>query len=127
VAARPAAVLVVENERAVREMLGLVLHHHGIFAYLAGSGEEALRIYCRHPNAIDVVLLDVQMPHLDGPQTLAALRKIDPAVRVVFMSGNTGRYSGEELLALGAARVLQKPFDSIAELGQLLRGLAGRG
>jgi DNA-binding NarL/FixJ family response regulator len=77
------------------------------------------------PAPIDVVLMDVQMPGLYGPQTFTLLREIDPHVRCVFMSGNTGRYSAEELIALGASRVLSKPFASMAGLAQTLRLAAG--
>lgn len=123
---RRPVVLVGEDEKAVREMLGVALDHHGFSVFLAGGGEEVIQIYSRHRQAIDVVLLDVHMPDCDGPQTLAALQEIEPGVPVVFMSGNIGCYSGEELLALGAVRVLPKPFGSMAELVQLLGLLAGR-
>ncbi len=73
-----------------------------------------------------VVLLDVQMPEMDGPQTLSALRAVAPDVRCVFMSGNTGRYSPEELRALGGSRMLQKPFKSMDHLIEILRAAARR-
>jgi CheY-like chemotaxis protein len=114
-----AEVLVVEDDAAVGRMLEQVLSGFGFTVYLAGSGWQALEVFVRHGEAIDVVLLDVQMPELDGPGTLAALRRVNLSVPVVFMSGNTGRYSVEDLLALGAARVLHKPF-RLEELGQLL-------
>jgi len=85
----------------------------------------ALEAFGRHSDSIDVVLLDVQMPDLDGPETLAALRRIKLSVPVVFMSGHTGRHSPEDLLALGATRLLHKPFnlDELSQvLWQLVRG-----
>ena len=118
-------VLVVEDESAVGEMLELALRRFGFRVRLAGSGRQALEVYRRHADTIDVVLLDVQMPELDGPGTLAVLRGINPSVPVVFMSGDTGRYSEEDLLARGAARVLQKPF-RLDQLGQALWQLARR-
>jgi CheY-like chemotaxis protein len=101
-------------------MLGFALPRFGLAVWLAAGGEEALRLYREHRKGIDVVLLDVQMAGMDGPQTFAALREWDPAVRVVFMTGNSGPYSVEDLLALGAACVLQKPFPSLAQLAQTL-------
>jgi len=71
------------------------------------------------------VLLDVQMPDLDGPDTLAALQKINPGVRFCFISGNTGKYHTEQLWAMGAAHVLQKPFASLSLLARLLWRLVG--
>ncbi len=112
-------VLVVEDEAVVAEMLELALRQFGFTVRLAGGGRQALEVYGRHGESIDVVLLDEQMPELDGPGTLAALRRIDLSVPVVFMSGSTGRYSEEDLLAMGAARVLHKPF-RLEQLSQLL-------
>jgi DNA-binding response OmpR family regulator len=116
-------ILVVEDEAAVGEMLELALRQFGFRVRLVGGGRQALEVYGRHGDTIDVVLLDVQMPDLNGPETLAALRSVNLSVPVVFMSGNTGRYSEEDLLALGATRVLQKPF-RLDELNRLLRQLA---
>jgi two-component system OmpR family response regulator len=117
-------VLVVEDEPAVRQCLAVVLRHYGFAVREAGSGERAVEVYERHRDTIAVVLLDVQMPGLDGPQTFALLRDINPAVRAVFMSGNTGVYSAEELLALGACHVLGKPFRSLDEFAGRLWQLA---
>jgi CheY-like chemotaxis protein len=118
------SVLVVEDRADVREMLGLALPRLGLPVWLASSGREAVCLYQEHAPAIGVVLLDVRMPDLDGPATLAALRQLDPAVRAVFMTGHSGPHEAEELLALGAARVLEKPFHSLVELAQVLREVA---
>jgi CheY-like chemotaxis protein len=114
-------VCVVDDEPAVRQALTLALQHFGFAVW------QAVRLYRRHRDAIGVVLLDVRMPGLDGLQTLARLRRENPAVRVVFMTGNTGDYAAEELLGLGAAAVLEKPFRSLPELARLLRQVAEGG
>jgi two-component system, OmpR family, response regulator len=103
-------VLVVDDESTVLTMLDFALRRHAFTVRRAAGGEAAVEVYRRHRGTVAVVLLDVQMPGMDGPQTLAALREIEPEIRCVFMSGNTGRYTAEELLALGAAQILQKPF-----------------
>jgi CheY-like chemotaxis protein len=117
-------VLVVEDHADLRQLLGVALPQFGLPVWLAGGGREAVRLYREHRPEIGVVLLDVRMPDLDGPETLAALRELDPAVRVVFMTGNTGPYTTEELLALGPARVLEKPILGLAALAQTLREVA---
>ena len=119
-------VLVVEDEPAVLRMLDFALRCHGFLVRAASGGGAAVGLYERHRGTVDVVLLDVRMPGMDGPRTLAALRRIDPGVRCVFMSGNTGEYRAEQLLALGAARVLPKPFSSIDEVVRVLREVAGQ-
>jgi CheY-like chemotaxis protein len=68
----------------------------------------------------------VQMPEIDGPHTLTVLRALDPEVGVVFMSGNTGQYTADELLRRGARHVLQKPFSSVVDLARILWQVAQR-
>jgi CheY-like chemotaxis protein len=113
-------VLLVEDEPAVLRMLDFALRSHAFTVRRAARGEAAVEVYQRHRETIAVVLLDVQMPEMDGPQTLAALRAVDPEVRCVFMSGHTGRYTDEELRALGVAHVLQKPFSSLDQVIRVL-------
>jgi len=117
-------ILVVEDESGVRGLLEFALKHHGFAVRSATEGKEAAGLYGRHHTTIDVVLLDVQMPGLDGPETLVELRRVDPNVRFVFMSGNTGRYTAEQLRALGAACILPKPFSSMDEVVRILREAA---
>jgi CheY-like chemotaxis protein len=121
---RPPGVLVVDDDEPVRTLLGAALPRLGFAVWLAASGQEALTAYAEHGGSIAVVLLDVVMPGLDGPQTLAALRRTDPAVRAVFMTAHAGAYTEEALLGLGASRVVYKPFPSLTGLAQLLREVA---
>ena len=72
------AILVVEDDDAVCRMLGLALRGFGFSVQLASSGMQAVDIFRREP--IDVVLMDVQMPDMDGPETFAALKAIDANV-----------------------------------------------
>jgi two-component system OmpR family response regulator len=118
------AVLVVEDESAVRRLLELALHLHGFRVLLAANGQEAVDLYQQQHEAIALVLTDVRMPGLDGPETLAALQQINPAVRCCFMSGNTGPYTADGLRELGAA-FIDKPF-SLDALAALLGEVADR-
>jgi CheY-like chemotaxis protein len=120
-AQRP-GVLVVDDDPQVRRLLELALSRCGLTVWSAGNGWEAAELYRQHRDAIAVALLDVQMPGLDGPWTLAALQQVNPHVRAVFITGNSGDYDAELLLAMGAAGVLQKPF-SLAEVAQAVRRL----
>lgn len=122
---QPAAVrvLLVEDDDQVRRLLELALRRHGCEVTAARSGDEGVGRYDR-PKAFDVVLLDVQMPGTDGPAAFDALRAVDPAARVVFMTGNPGRHDPAELLARGAVTVLQKPFLDLNALAQVIRRVA---
>jgi CheY-like chemotaxis protein len=114
-------VLVVEDEPGVLRMLGMALRLYGFNVRLAGGGAEGVALFRQHRDSIDLVLMDVQMPEVDGPDAFVRMRAVEPRARVIFMSGNTGAYTTEELLALGAVRVLSKPFGNLAEIPQALR------
>ena len=113
-------ILVVDDESGVRKLLTAVLRQFGFGVREASSGEEAVALYEQHRADIDLVLLDVRMETQNGPDTLAALRRLDPRVRCCFMSGHAGDYSNSDLLALGASHVFSKPFRSLNELTRTL-------
>jgi CheY-like chemotaxis protein len=99
------------------------MRQQGFAVWLAAGGGEALDLYRRHRRAIDVVLMDVRMPGLDGPQTLAAIQELNPQVRCCFMSGGLGSYTERGLRDLGAAALIGKPF-RLAEVVRALWELA---
>jgi CheY-like chemotaxis protein len=119
----PAGVLVVDDDSSVLFLLYTVFRKHGLTVWAAPNGEAAVKIYRRHHASIGAELLDVRMPGMDGPDTMAALQQINPAVRACFASADTGRYSEADLVRRGAVLVLQKPF-SIAEVARTLARLA---
>jgi len=122
-ARRIPGVLVVDDEHMVRVLLQLSLERNGFEVWLASNGDEAIELYQDNKNCIDAVLLDVCMPGLDGPHTLGVLRKLNPEVRACFMSGDLGSYRSEDLIQLGAACVIAKPF-RLNELASQLRLVA---
>jgi len=105
-------VLVVDDERMVREMVKRALERHGYTVLLADSGLAAIDVLRRHPGEIALVLLDLSMPHMNGEEALPELRKIRPEVKVVVSSG----YSESEAMALfkgqRVAGFIQKPYTS---------------
>jgi CheY-like chemotaxis protein len=116
-------ILVVDDEPMLLDLLLLILQRQGFRVWTASSGPSALEVYRQQKDAVSVVLLDVRMPGMDGPQTLAELRKLNSSVRVCFMSGFTGGHNPEDLLALGAAAFFEKPFQ-IQPLAEQLWQLA---
>jgi CheY-like chemotaxis protein len=121
----PVGILVVDDDPLIRALFATCLPGQGFRLWLAGSGAEAVEWYREHGSDCDVVLLDVRMPGLDGPHTLARLRQVDPTVRCCFMSGDPGDYTDEDLFALGALDIVAKPF-SLSGLVRRLRQLAAR-
>ena len=118
-------VLIVDDEPDIRRIAKLGLARVGKMDVVeATNGTEALaRAKEDHP---DAVLLDVMMPGLDGPSTLARLRE-DPAtsgIPVVFLTAKAIATEVDRLKSLGAAGVLTKPFDPMT-LARELRGVLG--
>jgi two-component system OmpR family response regulator len=112
-------VLAVDDETPVLSVLAQRLRTEGYKVWLAGHGHQAINTYQRDRELIDVVLLDVLMPGMDGPQTLTALKKLCPTVQCCFMTGNPMPYTEESLLEMGAVRVFRKPFAFIEVLTTL--------
>jgi two-component system OmpR family response regulator len=115
-------ILVVDDEPAVRQLLAHGLVMYGFEVAAAADGQEALALFGANPKRYALVLLDVFMAGLDGPATLAGLRQIDPAVRCCFMTAFSGNHSPEQLRAMGAAGVVEKPF-RLDKLAATLREL----
>lgn len=123
---RPPTVLVVDDDHALRTVLARVLRERGFVVWVASGGEEAVDVYRRHGREIDLVLSDVNMPGVTGPDTLAALRAVDPGVPCCFMTADQRLATRTALLALGALAVFGKPFVSLTELCESLREYAAR-
>src|SRR5215211_7596767 len=98
--AAPLGVLVADDEGHVRALLAAVLGRAGMRVWLAADGHEAVERLREHGGAIEVALLDVQMPGLSGPEALARMRELRPGLPCVFMTGNAAPYGEAELLAL---------------------------
>jgi CheY-like chemotaxis protein len=116
--------LVVDDEVGIRTLLRLVLSAHGYTVHEAAGGQEAVAVFRQH-REIGGVLLDVQMPGMDGPATLQALRAIDPALRVALLGGAAlGPDQEATLRAQGVHLFLAKPFQ-VAELMDVVKLLLG--
>jgi len=120
---RQPGILVVDDQEHVRSVVANLLRQADFAVRTAVDGWEAIELYRLHRATIDLVLLDVRMPGLDGPATLAALRRLEPLVRCCFMSGDLGGYAEGWLRDRGAALLL-KPFET-AELVRVVRRLTG--
>jgi two-component system cell cycle sensor histidine kinase/response regulator CckA len=105
-------ILVVDDDPLVRRSLVRVLTRDGHKVADAESGRAALDLYGSLAGEIRLVLLDLDMPELDGEATFAELRRLDPAVRVLFLTGLCDETRRDALLGAGACGLLTKPCDS---------------
>ena len=102
--------LVVDDEPGIRDALKQVLEYEGLEVRVAGSGGEALTVYPElRPH---LVFLDVKMAGLDGLETLARLRELDPGAVVVMISGHGTIATAVEATRRGAFDFLEKPLDT---------------
>jgi len=83
----PSTVLVAEDDAGIQEFLVRMLEHEGYNVLRAGTGEEALSIFHRNHQRIDVALLDMWMPKIGGMEVYTAIRKVDKNLPVIFASG----------------------------------------
>ncbi len=121
---RPGRVLVVDDDRSIREVLAQVLGYEGYGVELAASGGEALSVYRSRP--VDLVLLDVKMQGIDGIETLQQLRQQDAMARVVMVSGHASISTAVQAVKEGAFDFLEKPLDSDRLLVTVRRALEHR-
>ena len=117
-------ILVVDDERDVRDSLRVVLERQNFQVLTAIHGGDALAQYLRHRDTISLVLTDVMMPVMNGVILVRALRAIDPALKVVVTSGMSEVAQRMELAVLGVRDVLMKPYDGPTLLETVQRRLA---
>jgi CheY-like chemotaxis protein len=106
-----ASILVADDNEAIRTLLGQMFRADGHTIQAAADGLQALKA-CRNQQ-FDVVFCDLFMPGMEGLETIRALRKEFPQLRVVAMSGGASNYGGDLLQVarlMGAAAILEKPF-----------------
>ncbi len=103
-----ANVLIIDDDAGVRDVCTTMLHVLGYQAHDVRSGKQAIAALDRDAN-VALVLLDLQMPEMDGDQVLRALKAKHPALRVLMMSGRS-RDDLQRYLQSGADAVVKKPF-----------------
>ena len=102
-------ILLVEDEKMVRELMIRSLSERGYSVLPCRDGEEALAEFAQSRDDIDLVVLDLAMPRVDGIQVLQQIRAADPEARVIVVSGHVKMAQKTGELA-GVAEILKKPF-----------------
>jgi PAS domain S-box-containing protein len=118
-------ILVLEDDRDVRGMLGTILSGQGYTTLEASHGDEAIRIFTEHKDEIALVILDVVMPGRSGKAVLDEMRRTHPSVKAVFISGYTGDVIIDKGIRSESADFLQKPV-SVATLLAKVREVLDR-
>ncbi|MBD2411113.1 hybrid sensor histidine kinase/response regulator [Nostoc calcicola FACHB-389] len=103
-------ILVVDDEAAIRDVTKTSLESHNYKAITASDGIEAIALYAEHRNEISLVLTDMLMPSMDGLTTIRTLRKINPDVKIIAVSGLSSADKVDAAYDIGIKAFLSKPY-----------------
>ncbi|RCJ16796.1 hybrid sensor histidine kinase/response regulator [Nostoc sp. ATCC 43529] len=103
-------ILVVDDEAAIRDVTKTSLESHNYKAITASDGIEAIALYAEHRDKISLVLTDMLMPSMDGLTTIRTLRKINPDVKIIAVSGLSSVDKVDAAYDIGIKAFLPKPY-----------------
>ncbi len=103
-------VFLVDDEDMIIDVGSDMIRHLGYDVLVAANGNEALDVYSRNKDKIDIVILDMMMPGMDGGTTYDRLKEIDPDTKVLLSSGYTLNEKAQKILDRGCNGFIQKPF-----------------
>jgi len=113
-------ILLVDDEEMILEIGKDMLQKLGYEVVVAGGGRNALDIYERDQNVIDMVILDMTMPDMNGSETYDRLKEINPAIKTLLSSGYSINGKAQAILNSGCHGFIQKPFN-LTNLSQKIR------
>ncbi len=117
--------MVVENEIFVLEALEDILGSIGVVSLGAMSGQDGLTLFRKYHQSIDLVILDMNLPGMDGAEVLRTLRQIKPQVKVIISSGYDERDVERQLGDQPLPTILRKPFNAQMLLDRVRDELEG--
>jgi DNA-binding NtrC family response regulator len=105
------SILIIENEVLVREALVDILQLVGLKTIEAQNGREAITAFHTHQDSIDLVIMDMRLPDIDGPEVLPELEAIRPDVQVIVASGEDRQKLIHLFKSHPNVSILSKPYD----------------
>lgn len=111
-------ILVIDDEQMILNMTQEMLGSYGYQTLIASSGKEGTALYASRAQSVDVVMVDMMMPQMDGHATIQALRRINPQVKILAMSG-VPHEGGDDPVRAMTQNFLSKPFSALMLLKAL--------
>jgi len=118
-------IMLVEDDDSIRRLLGAALRRNGYQVLEAANGQEAIDHFAEHRDAVNLLITDVRMPQMTGPELIRTLRASKPDLKVLCISGCVATVPAE---LAAEVSVLQKPFsrqELIAEVGRIVNDHPG--
>jgi CheY-like chemotaxis protein len=103
-------ILVVDDEYNIRSMMREIMEMSGLKVFTAGNGKDGVEMYKKYRDDIDLIIMDMVMPIMDGREAFLEIKKIDPQQKIFIISGYSQREDLEDMLEKGAVGFLRKPF-----------------
>lgn len=103
-------IMVVDDEEDIRNVTKEILEHYGYQVFLAKDGKEAVDIFKEKSEEIDLVVLDLSLPHMKGEDVMKKIMEMTPDVRVIVSSGTSDKERIKFLTKLGAKAFINKPY-----------------
>ena len=113
-------ILIVDDDARIRDVVRFALEDSGFQTTEAGTGQEALDLFCKSP--ADLIVLDIGMPGMGGHQCLKALIEMDPAVNILIATGYALEGQVKKTLERGASGFIGKPYQ-ISDLIRTVRAV----
>ncbi|MDB6152966.1 MAG: sensor hybrid histidine kinase [Chthoniobacteraceae bacterium] len=116
-------ILIIDDEAAIRSISGQTLEAFGYQVMTASDGAEGVAAYAQHAGKIAAVLTDMMMPIMDGAATIRVLRRLDPNVKIIAVSGLNSKAAESEAAGIELKYFLPKPYTAetlLQTLGELL-------
>ncbi|MGV0107718.1 histidine kinase [Nostoc sp. DSM 114160] len=105
-------ILIVDDEDSIREVTQTWLEQNAYKVLVASDGIDAIALYTKHQQEISVVLIDMMMPYMDGPTTINVLKKINPDIKIIGVSGLASNHTMIKNLGNSVKTLLSKPYTS---------------
>jgi CheY-like chemotaxis protein len=118
-----ATILVVEDSEPLRELILETFESLGYTALIAKDGQQAIRLCNQFSEKIDLLLTDVIMPKMNGPEVMRRVKQIRPDIGVLFMSGYTNDVTLRHGVSNADVSFIQKPFSSVELLDKIREAL----